>query len=202
MNELTETLRYFYSAVFQGFAAIMSMGFIVYIYRRESLERQMTQLEIQIKDDLKTKKLSDRYLMGESFESFCYRVDNNILNLQDDCKKFDIYISEADYINLRKSINRFNILFRISNQLTSGMKNPVLFSIYILLYSITSLLFLDYLGSYLGAFFLLVIIFIALVEIVFYMKKCLDFEIHQLRGRSKFVTKLYNLVNWESIDVL
>ena len=41
----SDTLRYFYSAIFQGFAAIITLGSMFYIYFRQQIENRKDELK-------------------------------------------------------------------------------------------------------------------------------------------------------------
>jgi len=51
LNGIGETLRYFYSAVFQGFAAIITLGSMYYLYYKQNLTNELNIINEKIRAD-------------------------------------------------------------------------------------------------------------------------------------------------------
>lgn len=59
LNPNPDTLRYFYSSVFQGFAAIFTLGAMFYIYNSDKIDTVTIRLEIKVEEMIEVFRLYD-----------------------------------------------------------------------------------------------------------------------------------------------
>jgi len=158
--ELADTLRYFYSAVFQGFAALISVGLFVFFFRMQQISNKMHSIENEILN-----------LLQNSYAGAYSNYIKNYTNFYDYCclllqDKYEIATSFTEKIHDKVILY---ISLKLDQDTRMGkIKWTIISSSIVLIMSIIMLLFIDrmiYL-SYLPALILLLFIFWAFWQII------------------------------------
>jgi hypothetical protein len=83
---MEDTLRYFFSAVFQGFAAFVSLGLFVFFYFLQQISNRLERIETEVKTALSARGYHtfENYIgKYQNFFEYC----NAVLNGSEDLEK-------------------------------------------------------------------------------------------------------------------
>ena len=157
---MEDTLRYFFSAVFQGFAAIVTLGIMFYLYYMDKQSRKLDDIE---------KALSvfkpDR-LTNNSEEKINYYVEYGIFEY---ANKFLLppLVGKKPTHQIVITLNRYNIIVKQNKLLSDQLKKLFKIAILILILSLLSLFTVGYFHSLNIILFIIGIIIIVLSVIFF-----------------------------------
>jgi hypothetical protein len=182
-----ETLRYFYSSVFQGFAALLSLGIVVFTIYIQKIEYQLSALEQSYHQILVKQG-------GSSFQSFVASY-NNFYEFCTTALNGKAGLSNDYFSSIKPIISRYVKYNDIKRNITISLKWPIISCAVILSSSITLLLLIDNLNYTCQPIILLALIFWSLIEIIFAIKFSLEFKILKIT-RIEILNKTINLFNW------
>jgi len=174
---MEETLRYFFSAVFQGIAAIIALGSMFFIYDFDKIENQKKVIENFLKNNIKAPGLDDKFDLSnigiiEYSKRYVdeYADNSNYKTAQKLCKIYEIKLKEFERLEEKE---------RIINHFPSFLK----LAITILILSLISLFLVGY-NCYLN-YFLIFIGIIVIIMTILYLKKLYRLIITILDIKSK-----------------
>jgi hypothetical protein len=131
ISNITDTLRYFYSAVFQGFAAIIALGSMFYLYFKQSIENKKDDLKNRMKNQFsvhETRNISQKGIIKYSEDYVKSRKGTNDI-VADFLRIFlDEYDKQSEKIKV------------VETGIPKILKNTIL----ILIFSIISLFLVGY----------------------------------------------------------
>lgn len=139
MEEITNTLRYFYSAVFQGFAALITLGGMFYIFFKQFVDSNKDKLENRMQDQIK-----GNYINGKVPREFATKDILKYSRKYVEEGKSNLAKQGLLYDALKRSIEEYDL---INNKLESvKFKIPIIlsFTISILMISLISLFSIGY----------------------------------------------------------
>ena len=129
---MEDTLRYFFSAMFQGFAALIALGAMFYLYYKEINYNKLNRLEEKIKYLLNPNNSSevDAEIVTVGFAQYT----DNFLNNHPNWNR---------YTSTKNLFDTFNSLKKKIDEIESKLPTILKFTITILIASITLLFLVD-----------------------------------------------------------
>ena len=134
---MEDTLRYFFSAVFQGFAAIVTLGIMFYLYYMDNQIRKLDDIE-KILSVFKPDRLTNN-----SEEKINYYVEYGIFEY---AKSFLLppLVEKNPTHQIVITLNRYNVIVKQNKLLSDQLKRLFKIAILILILSLLSLFTVGY----------------------------------------------------------
>ena len=160
-----DTLRYFFSAVFQGFAAIITLGIMFYLYYIDKIEKRISEIE---------KALKDEYLVYSRSEDDHYIKQNGIVKFFNEKVK-----AQSKGVFVVEMLNSHESIMANKKDFNGRIKSLFKIARVILIISLISLFCIEYL-VWLDMVLLFIGVLIIILSIIFFshlfsfIKKIID----------------------------
>ncbi len=126
---MEETLRYFFSAVFQGYAAIIALGSMFYISYLDRIRNSKNMIADKLANEVTgDKRVADAKIFEHSIIKF---VEDRILPTID--------INQKDFEFWKLGVHRFRTLEKKENELKKKLPTIIILTLIILTVSLISL---------------------------------------------------------------
>jgi len=183
-----DTLRYFYSAIFQGFAALISFGIVVFTVYLQKIENNLSLIENSF-HTYKQGRGGNSYISFlrdySSFWDYCQAVLSG--NAGHNVEHTELILP---------IVKRYEKQYKLKAGIQKSIKQPLISSALVLFVSVILLLFVDLIKSIFVPLILFVLVNWALIEIVFTIKFALEFKIFEPKT-FKIFKKIMNVFYWK-----
>ncbi len=156
---MTETLRYFFSASFQGFAALITLGSMFYLYVIEKINSEKNNIIKKVDNAITTRSAQVKAYISQY--GVIEYVRNEIL-----AKKPKDHVGT---LHLRYLINKFDHLIEKEKELKNNLPTLLNLSLLLLSSSMISLFAVGY-NIYFDYFLLFVGFLVIILSLIFFIK--------------------------------
>lgn len=156
-----ETLKYFFSSIFQGFAALLALGAMFYLYFFERIEREQDSIIKKLEIEFERKKTSLEY--DTTFFMDTWVASKGVYSLAK--KIVGEFKNDPMYMAMNTLINRYEDTLRREKNFRKGIPILVGLNFIILIASLTALFNVDYSHSNNSQayYFALILLFICII---------------------------------------